>query len=306
MTGRTSGASGRGRAPGWASLTLLLLSLLLLACGSAREPDRGLVEGPRVVSLIPSLGELVVAMGGGDNLVARTDYDTHPDIRDLPSVGGGLDPSLERLAELGVEMVLTMEGQETPALSSRLEDMGIQVLTFSTNTISDLYLAMLRLGELLGKEAQADSLSDAIRGGLASIQARTQGRRAVPVMYVVGLDPPLTTGPGTFIDELIRVAGGRNVFQDLDTGWPVVSFEAMVRRSPEVLIWPTSAFEGGNPSALEKMAGWREVPAVQRGSVLMVDPNLFNRPGPGLPEAARILAEALHPEAFLAPAGSAP
>jgi iron complex transport system substrate-binding protein len=293
-----SAATGSGSRWAWSLFPILFL---LLACNPDAERQQTDVEGPRVVSLVPSLTELINALGAGQHLVARTDFDTHPGVLDLPTIGGGLDPSLERMVELGIDVVLMPAGRDAPALGGRLRELGMTVHTVPTNTISDLYEAIGRLGGLFQRPLVADSLNNAIREDVAEIQARVRDRRPVPVMYVVGPNPPMTTGGGTFIDHMIQIAGGRNVFGDSPLQWPTVGFEAIVDRDPEVVIWPQGEFTVENLDVLRSAPGWQDVPAVDAGRVVFVDGNLFNRPGPGFPEAARLLAAALHPEAFPPP-----
>jgi iron complex transport system substrate-binding protein len=117
-------------------------------------------------------------------------------------------------------------------------------------------------------------------------------------MYVVWGDPPMTAGARTFVDEVIRIAGGRNVFDDAPIQWPTVGFEAIVERSPEVIIWPHGEVGGADLDEIAERPGWRDVAAIQARRVVFVDADLFNRPGPGVVEAARELARRLHPDAF--------
>jgi iron complex transport system substrate-binding protein len=253
-------------------------------------------EQLRVVALVPSLAEIVVALGGSEHLVARTDYDTHPAIVGLPSIGGGLDPSVEALVGLGVEVVLMAGGRDTPALGEQLQALGIQAIPFSTETVADIHASSQRLGALLGLQAEADSLSQAIQAGLGAVRQSVEGRPRVSAMYVVWSDPPMTAGPNTFIDDLIDIAGGRNAFGDIELPWPTVGFESIVDRAPDVILWPQGEITVDNVDQLTQTPGWRDVPAVQAGRVALVDANLFNRPGPGVVEAARTLANILHPD----------
>jgi iron complex transport system substrate-binding protein len=220
---------------------------------------------------------------------------------DLPSVGGGLDPSLETLVDLAIDAVLVPGGRDTGALGARLEGLGIEVHTLPTNTVPQLYAAIARLGELFEEPFVADSLSRWMEREIDEVVTRVEGRDPVSVMYVVAPDPPMTTGGGTFIDDLIRIAGGRNVFSDSGLPWPSVGFESIVSRNPEFLVWPIGEYSTVDVEGLKSAAGWQDVPAVQEDRVLYVDGDLFSRPGPGFPEAARTLAETLHPDAFRPP-----
>ncbi len=252
----------------------------------------------RIVSLVPSLTEIVIALGAVDHLVARTDYDTDPSVVDLPSVGGGLDPNLEALVGLRAELVLMPGVQDTPALVDRLAGLGIAAMVLETETVDDLHSAVLEIGQRLGRSTQADSLNASIRAGLDEVRARVADRPAVSVMYVVWGDPPMTAGPGTFVDEVIQIAGGRNVFDDAPIQWPTVGFETIVDRSPEVIVWPRGEVGGTDLDEIAQRPGWRDVAAIRAGRVVFVDADLFNRPGPGVVQAARELARRLHPDAF--------
>ena len=287
--------------------------LVLSACqGSDRDgrdsgtpdarPERTATEPPvadvRIVSLIPSLSEIVVALGAADQLVARTDFDTDPALVDLPSIGGGLDPNLEALVGLGAELVLMPGVRETPALVDRLADFGIEGWVLETETIDDLLEAVTEIGARLDRRGPADSLRTAIQAGLDEVRGRVGDRPSVPVMYVVWGDPPMTAGPRTFVDEVIRIAGGRNVFDDSPIQWPTVGFEAIVDRAPELIIWPRGEVGGADLDQIVQRPGWRDVAAVQARRIIFVNADLFNRPGPGVVEAARQLARRLHPDVF--------
>ena len=263
----------------------------------ASSVDRG-GESPiaqRVVALVPSLAEIVVSIGATDLLVARTDFDIEPSLADLPSVGGGLDPSLEAMVELEIDLVLMSEGRDTPALKAQLERLGMSVMSFPIESVAHLYSATERLGVALGREESAQELSSTIRTELDQVRGAVADRDAVPVMFVVWGDPPMTAGGGTYIDEVIAIAGGLNVFSDSPMEWPVVGFESIVDRAPKVLIWPRGEVARTDVDRLRTTAGWQEVTAVQSGNVLFVDANLFNRPGSNVAAAARVLADALHP-----------
>jgi iron complex transport system substrate-binding protein len=112
------------------------------------------------------------------------------------------------------------------------------------------------------------------------------------VLYLLDLNPVFTAGPGTFVDDLITAAGGRNVFGDLPVNWPTVGMESVLQREPDVIVWPrrSEALSEG-AEELRHLPGWSELAAVRGGRVLVVDRDLFNRPGPRIGLAARILAQ---------------
>ncbi len=115
------------------------------------------------------------------------------------------------------------------------------------------------------------------------------------VFYVVWHDPPTTASSGTYVNQLIEVAGARNIFADAPGLWPQVSLEEIVRRRPDYVLLPTDPDAGLTADRLRRAAGWRELEALRRGRLVEVDAALFNRPGPNVARAARRLASLLHP-----------
>ncbi len=296
----------------------LLLLPTLLGCGEAKgQPESGVHHGAavpapvrddaghelqlaaapaRVISLIPATTELLVALGAADRLVARTDFDQDPALAALPSVGPGLTPSLEWLVSLRPELVIAWPDSRDRGLTAQLTALGIPVYAARIESLDDIVSTTRRLGTVLGLGAAADSLVQAIDTGFAEVRRAVAGRGRPTVFYVVGHEPPMTTGPGTFLDELITLAGGRNLFADAP-GWPHVSLEEVVRRQPDLLIVP---FGEGNaaPERLARLPGWRELDAIRAGRVYSIDAEVAHRPGPRIAEVARMLAELIHPDAF--------
>lgn len=247
----------------------------------------------RVVSMLPAVTEWVIAMGAADHLVARTDYDSHSEIASLPSVGGGLTPSIEWLAARDPDLVVAWPDAPSRSVVARLEDVGIPVYTAPAESIDDALTVARDLGTLLGRSAAADSAIAEVRAGLDSLQAAIAGRKRPTTLFLIGLDPLMAAGPRTFVDELLQAAGARNALHDLDILWPQLSLEEVVRRAPEVVVIGSAAVD--HPEALlADRPGWRDVPAVRRGAVFVVDPDRVNRPGPYLDEAAAALARLIH------------
>jgi len=282
--------------------SLLGLAGLAIACSGAGEGQSArdsLGQPPqRIISLIPSVTETIVALGVADRFISRTDFDLDPTLAHLPSVGEGLTPSLEKLTALDPDLVVAWPDNTSRSVIGRLEEFGIRVYTPEVQNLADLRTATLELGSILGREAAADSLVAVIDNGLRTVREAVAGRQPTSVFYVVWYDPPTTSGSGTFIDELIQLAGGRNVFADAPGLWPQVSMEEVVRRQPDIIL--VSQTES-TPIDLERFSsavGWRELRAVKEGHVVQVDADLYNRPGPRFGEAARKLAGLLHPDAF--------
>ncbi len=282
------------------------VSIFLATCAPVGSPDPAAVSvvddtgrtvalaapARRVFSVIPSLTESVTALDPGV-LVARTRFDRAPALAHLPSLGGTIQPNLEALAGLRPDLVITWADASQRAVGERVDALGIPVYRAEVQTIADVRGHLRRLGTLLGRTARAAALVDSLDLALEDVAAAARGRELVDVYYSVWHDPPQTTGPGTFIDEVIEYSGGRNIFADAGRSWPRVSIEAILRRDPDVLVIARHAPDAPGAPWLEA-PGWRELRAVREGRYLMVDGDLFNRPGPRVAEAASQLARFLH------------
>jgi iron complex transport system substrate-binding protein len=292
-------------------LPLLTISSVfsVLACAGAEPPsaDGAMVDDLgrtvtldvppiRIVALVPSVTDLILALGESDRLVARTRYDSDPRLAALPAVGGGLDPNIEAIIGLRPDLVIAWPSADQP-LIGHLEAAGIAVYGAGSQSLEDQERHTRQIGRLLGIEGKADSLLAHLDSSFAALATALVGVPVVSALYVAWHDPPMTTGPGTFVDSIITVAGGRNVFDDAAADWPQVNMEEIVSRDPDVLILPVSvASDSGAIAWVHQTPGWRDLRAVRTGRILLVDSELFSRPGPRIIDAAAQLAELLHPD----------
>lgn len=246
----------------------------------------------RIVSLVPSVTETIVALGGAGRLVARTDYDGARELAGLPSVGGGVDPSPEVLVALEPDLVIAWRSARGGGFRDPLRASGVPVYSASIEDTSDVFRTFERVGALLGMPRRAARLANELRDSLGAVAAaRPPGARPSVLFTLLG-SPPRTAGPGSFVAQMIGVAGGRPAFPELVERWPEISLEAVVERRPDVLVVPVGPGQDAR-ALLADRAGWRDLEAVRSGRVVGVDADLFSRPGPRLARAARELQRAL-------------
>jgi iron complex transport system substrate-binding protein len=289
------------------------LGLLLIAIGCTSSTPSAhskfvLVDGDgdtvrlttaahRVICLVPSATDLIVAMGLQSQLVGRTRYDKSPAIASVASVGGTIDPDLERVFALHPDLVLAWEGTKGTA---QRQAIGAQVIPLYAVALRDsaaLFKTVNDLGTMLGSDSAALQMATALRAQLDSVRSSVSGLPRPTVLFAIWGDPPMTVGPRTFIAELIRIAGGRNVFDDASMDWPRVTVEEIVHRAPDVVILSVGEDSTRGAEALRRAPGWRTLPAVRTGRVVGVPADLTNRPGPLFGVAARAFRDAIHPEA---------
>jgi ABC-type Fe3+-hydroxamate transport system substrate-binding protein len=237
----------------------------------------------RIVSLVPAVTEMIVALGADDRLVGRTDFDALPAVRDIPSVGDGLQPDLERLLALEPDLVIRFEGPQDAVTGPALDARAIPHVGMRTDRIEDVRSILLQLGRLTRSDARAGVLVAELDAALDTVRARVAGHQRVRVAYLLGGDPPWAAGPDTYLGELLEIAGARNVFDDLDRPYAPISIEEFLVRAPDAYVVAKGT------AVSERLSTRARVHEVSAG---------VETPGIGLGDAAREIARALHPEAF--------
>ncbi len=245
----------------------------------------------RIVSLVPSATLTLGALGAATDLVARTDFDTASWAATLPSVGGGLQPSIEAIVAVRPDLVIRFGGTQDTKTPARLKELGIPQISVRPDRIQDVLHVVTLLGQVTGRSAAADSLVRSLRTRLGAVHRAVAGLPEVRTAYILGGSPPWVAGPGTYIDELITLGGGVNVFSDLGTKYASVSPEELVARHIDVVLTPPSSdFD-------HRLLDGIPVRTV-RGALEL--------PGPAMADAARDIARLLHPGVDLdSPGGGA-
>ncbi|MFN3285818.1 MAG: ABC transporter substrate-binding protein [bacterium] len=243
----------------------------------------------RVVSLAPSVTEVLWAVGAASQVVGVSSADDYPpEARTRPRVGG-VRVDEERLAALRPDLVVGVASLQGPTLA-RLRSLGYQVLAVEATSLEQVYGLILLVGDVTGHSKPARQLAERMRRVEAEVAAKLRGRRPVRVFVQVWDQPFLTAGTGTLTDDLLRRAGGRNVFSER-LGWPQVSEEEVVARDPECVV-----VLGRGAERVRHRGAWAHTTAQRTGCVAEVDPSWVVRPGPRVVLGLRALARVLHPE----------
>lgn len=248
-------------------------------------------EPQRVVSLMPANTETLYALGAGARLVGRDDFSDHPpEARALPSVGGLENINVERVLALSPDLVVC---SEFGAQAVALERAGLTVWAGSAQYYDEVFAVTASLGRLVGRAAEAETVSAALRRDVARVEGALNGRAPVRVYYEI--DPtPYTVGPRSFVGTLIAKAGGRNVVPEGLGDFPKIAPELVVSADPEVMV-------GLSLDEARARPGWAAIAAVRSGRVRPLKPEertIITRPGPRLGEGLRVLADILHPGAL--------
>ena len=270
-------------------LGALLVASALIAC--APPPSRA-GRPERVVSLAPSLTEAIYALGAGDRLVGACAQCDHPAAaKALPRVGGYLAPSVELVLEARPDLVVVVPSPGNREAVRAVERAGVPVLVLQDRTLADLRAGIRALADALEVPDAGERLVGEVDAGLAAVRAGVSGQAKPRVLLVVGHRPLIVAGGGTLQDELLTIAGGTNVAADAGTAWPAFSIEMVAARAPDVILDAAMGSEEGSRTLFQELTG---VPAVQKGRIVALDPDVIFRAGPRVPEAAGVLAAAMH------------
>ena len=278
-------------------VVLSALAIFLQFAASCGKPrDETPVGGERVVSLAPSVTEIVCAVGGGDLLVGRTSACDYPPltVARIPVIGGFGAPSLERLIAARPTLVLDVD-LEDESLAKQLQAAGVRRERIRCKSLDSIPDALLQTGALLHREHAARSLADSLRTQIAALRRDDAGVTNRPSVYVEIWNDPLTTvGRNTFISDLVHLAGGRNIGDEVEREYYTVSPEWVLARDPDVILCFYMTPDAGVRDQVLRRSGWQHLGAIRRGAVHDgFDNNVLLRPGPRVLEGIKAIHESL-------------
>jgi ABC-type Fe3+-hydroxamate transport system substrate-binding protein len=245
----------------------------------------------RIASLNPATTELLFALGAGPRVVARTTWDVWPEAaRTVTDVGPGLRPNVEAVLAQHPDLVVLYASAENRLAAQQLRAAGARVIALRTDRIADFARASRELGRAVGESASAAIVIDTMQRTLARVRAATLPLEHPTVFWHVWDSPIYTIGAGSFLDELLTIAGGTNIYADRSEPSPQVSLEDIIKRDPQIILAGVSG-----KSAITTSPLWKGVRAVREGRVFVVDTNLVGRPSVRAGEAAVSIARLLHP-----------
>lgn len=250
----------------------------------------------KVITIAPSLTEAIFALDAGDMLKGRTDYCTYPpEVNDVQSVGSLKDPSIETIAEIAPDIIFASTHFQEETMK-KLENLGFTVVILSAqDSFEGVYDVIEKTGLIIDEQEKAMELVNGMKAKVEKVEMAIQGLEPTQVYYVVGFGEygDYTAGAGTFIDQMISMAGGVNVAGDTE-GWSY-SLEKLVEKDPYMLI---CSMYYDTKAGVEAANGYKDLTAVKEGRLMEIDNNLLDRQGPRLADGLEALAKLLHPDAF--------
>ena len=229
----------------------------------------------RIISLAPSMTELLFSLGAGERIVGVMDFSDYPEqARLLPVVGRFDMLDMERIIALQPDLVVAWRSGNPRASVQRLKDLGINVYVAEPESLFSIADHLTRLGVLTAQQAEAQVLREHFEQSLASLQADYAQRTPVSVFYQVWHSPIISVGGAELINDMITLCGGRNIFAELPVG-PKVNLEDVLQRNPQVIIASGSSPEA--PSWLNDWLNWPRLQAVQNQHLYSIAPDIVQR-----------------------------
>lgn len=278
-------------------LSIILSALILIILSNISYSEN---FPRRIVSLSPSITEILYGLGAWENVVGVTIYsDFPPEAKNLPKVGGWVNPNLEAILALKPDLVIMIEDQDR-IFGDKIRKIGLKTLAVeSNNTIKDISNSISKIGKTLGKEKEAHKVIEILNSNLEQIRNKTNNANPKRVLFIVGRNPGTlediyVIGSRNFIDEIITLSGGENVVSAYRFSIKI-SKEAILSLNPEVIIEVNHENINKN-EALKIWDGLKEVSAVKNKEFYIIADTTLLHPSQRISEGARILAEILHPE----------
>ncbi len=280
----------------------LVLAVIVAGCApheqSAATPHPD-APASRIVALAPNAVEIVWELGAASRLVGVSEFTVYPTaLAGLPRVGGFRDADLERILTLAPDLVILRGRQEK--LEELCRTHHIRTYHDPTETLADLYHAIERLGVFCDKQDVAERLALRLRDELDAVRRRVADRTPVPVLLTIRSPDRLaditTVGRGSYLHQVMELAGGRNIFGDLEIAYPQVTLEEIVARSPEVILEAVPGADAAATAGMPNQWGsFPTIPAARHGRVYVLREDYVLIPSPRVAQLADRVAMLLHP-----------
>lgn len=253
----------------------------------------------RVISLAPSITEIVYVLEQDHRLVGATRFSYYPEPADkLPKVGSYIQLDLEKIVALKPDLCIAVKDGNPLSIVKRIEKFNIPVYAVDPRNLHAVMETLIEIGALLDSAEKAATLVEKMQNRIRNVTSRVDSVAHRPgVFFQIGISPIVSIGTDTFIHELIELAGGENLTHG-PVPYPRFSVEQVLRLAPEVFII-TSMARGGIFDRIKK--GWQRwpgMPAVRDGRIYLVDSDIFDRATPRLVDGLETLARLLHPDRF--------
>lgn len=245
-----------------------------------------------IVSLAPSATEILFALGVGDRVVGVDNYSNYPEeAQNIDIVGDFNGPDIEKIVALEPDVIFCGNTLQDEQISD-LENLGMTVVATEAVAYEDIPESIAMMGDILGKQAEAQSVIDNLSA--AEDEAKANAPEQAPTVYYAmsyGDMGNWTSGPGSFINTMIEIAGGVPITKDADAPWLEYPIEQLVMDDPDIILVSSDM---GSTDDISMAQGYSDLTAVKDGKVYLMQADILSRPGPRIADALRAISQALN------------
>ncbi len=251
----------------------------------------------RIVSMAPSLTEILYYLGLEDRIAGVTQFSYYPpEAAQKPNVGSYINLNAEKIVSLNPDLAIGTKDGNKPTTVRLLEQAGIPVYIVNPRNIEDVISTIYAIGELCGVGKKAKELSTRLGTRVNSIYAKTMSLKKPLVFLQINIKPIMTVNKNTFHNDVIRLAGGDNMAKNQPITYPRISIEEVMRRGPEVIVISSMERGGSFERARKDWMKWSSIPAVKNRRVHLINSDLLDRPSPRIVKGLETMARLIHPE----------
>jgi iron complex transport system substrate-binding protein len=253
----------------------------------------------RVISLAPSITEILFAMGLDQKIAGVTSFCDYPNAAlSKPKIGGFINPSIEKIISLRPDLIIGIRDGNRKETIIRLTDLGFSVYVVNPMSFDGVIKTMKNIGEITGRQVESMGIVMDMMNKKNHIVSLTRSLPKPKVFFQVGDDPIITVGRGTLADDLVHFAGGRSISEDETRSYPLYSIETILLKAPEIIVISSMRGQKHSHDLMKKWQNWKNIPAVKMNSIYIVDSNLVDRPTPRIVEGLDVICRMIHPEIF--------
>jgi len=259
------------------------------------------LSGPpqRIVSLAPNITETLFALGLGERVVGVSNYCQFPPAaKQKEKVGGYINPSLEKIVALQPDLVIGIAEGDLRNFVDKLAGLKIPVYITNPSNVAEVISFIQNIGEVTFSPQAAKRITEKMRARINIIQEKVKERPRLRVFQVLDFNPLISAGKGTLVDDLIRLAGGRNVAENALGRYPRFSLEEVVAQDPQVIILSSMKSQESITEQRQWWERWKTISAVRHGRLYVLNSDLIHRSSPRIVDGLEEMARAIHPEAF--------
>jgi iron complex transport system substrate-binding protein len=254
----------------------------------------------RVVSLAPSITEILFELGLDKEVAAITNFCDYPEaVLKKPRIGGFVNPDVEKIVSLKPDLIIGIRDGNRMDTVHRLNDSGLSVYLIDPKGFDGVMRTIKNIGDVVGREKESKRLINEMANKKENMITLTQSLSKPKVFFQLGDAPMVTVGKGTLADDLIRLAGGRSISENESISYPFYSIETVLLKAPEIIIMTSMDSKKNSLHLVKKWESWKSIPAVRMNKIYVIDSNLVDRPTPRIIEGLEALVKIIHPEIFI-------